>query len=363
MPKPLAVILPLFFILLSVCSAFFTVRLLKHSLPEASFQWPKQSSNRPGPFGQPDSKDNPNSSVTPTPEPSSAPSKQIPKQTMKWGAYVGGSEAAHYQQFASRLGSDFTYLATFVHWGNERNFPQTMANLATANDHILVIFWEAMDYNHSGPLDSRFNYQSILSGTYDSYLENFAQSVRGYGRPVIIVPFEEMNGDWYPWSITINGNSPQQHVAAFRYLKNKFAGVDNVQFAWVVNDDSVPNIPENQPENYYPGSDVVDLVGVDGFNFGQPWESFAEIFAQPLQRLTQYQKPILIFSTASAAGPQKAVWISQALTEEMPKYPLLQGFIWFNENKEENWLIWSDQSSLQAFQQAIASWPFVADPD
>ena len=94
-------------------------------------------------------------------------------------------------------------------------------------------------------------------------------------------------------------------------------------------------------------------MGVDGFNFGDPWMTFDQIFKKPLTILSAYGKPIYVFSFASAEGSQKAAWITNALTTEMQKYPLIEGWSWFNQKKEKNWLLWSDDSSFAAFKNAI----------
>jgi hypothetical protein len=57
---------------------------------------------------------------------------------------------------------------------------------------------------------------------------------------------------------------------------------------------------------------------------------------------------------ACADGTQKAAWITDALTVQIPKHPQLAGWIWFNENKEQNWLAWSNSAALAAFKAAIS---------
>ena len=120
-----------------------------------------------------------------------------------------------------------------------------------------------------------------------------------------------------------------------------------------MNNDSVPNTSANSISAYYPGSAYTDYVGVDGFNFDSPWQSFNDIFASALQTISGYGKPIIIFSMASAQGSAKAAWITDALSVQIPRYPGIVGWIWFNENKEQNWLVNSDSASLQAFKTAI----------
>lgn len=285
--------------------------------------------------------------AAPTPEPTTPP-----PGTKQWGAYTGW-RVEDVDYFEQQVGAKMDFLATFVHWGNENEFPSQLAELAKSKGQTLVIFWEAMDYNFSGPLDNRFSYDRILAGDWDQYLIGFARSCRDYNGPVILIPFEEMNSDWYPWSGTINGNTPEKHKLAYRYLRTFFSGIESVKFGWDVNAVSVPDTEGNRIGDFYPGSDYVDYVGVNGFNFGSPWMSFEDIFADALTKLTGLQKPMMIFSMACAEGPEKPAWITDALTKQIPSYPGLTGWIWFNENKEKDWRVWSDGASLISFRNGL----------
>ncbi len=267
-----------------------------------------------------------------------------------WGAYVGW-EAEEGPAFEAKVGMPMQLRATFVHWGNDAEFPLHLTE--TTKDKTLVIFWEAMDYHVASIDQPRYSYAAILRGDWDIYFKTFAEQARIYGGPVILIPFEEMNGDWYPWSGTKNGNSPAQHIDAYRYIREFFRDTPNVKFGWAVNGDSVPDTAGNRIADYYPGDAFVDYVGVDGFNFGDPWMTFDEIYGSALQQLKTFKKPIYIFSMASADGPKKAAWIADALTAELPKYPEVKGWVWFNENKERDWRVWSDDASLEAFKKAI----------
>ena len=162
-----------------------------------------------------------------------------------------------------------------------------------------------------------------------------------------------MNGDWSPWGATLNGNTPAKFISAWKRIHDLFGGVSNVKFAIVYNSDSKPNVLGNQIADYYPGDAYVDYVGVDGFNFGNPWQSFDTIFAAPLTKLVAYHKPLYIFSMGSVPGPQKAAWIKDALTVQINKYPIV-GWVWFNQNGADgNWLVDSDPNSLSAFKEVI----------
>lgn len=288
--------------------------------------------------------------TTSTPSAAVSPAQVIQKSPTLWGTYTGWTPK-QFKEFEAKVDNNVDLVGLFVHWGNEKDFPEEIGTWAKPLNKTLVIYWEAMDYNKKGAEDTRFSYDAINKGNWDGYIKEFAQAVKKYGGPVIIIPFEEMNGDWYPWSGTKTGNSPVTHIQAFRHIKNLFTGVNNAKFAWVVNNESVPDTADNSIHAFYPGDSYVDYVGVNGFNFGDPWESFDQIFGKPVNELKKYNKPIYIFSMACADGTEKADWIKNALNK-MKGYGI-SGWIWFNENKERDWRVWSDNNSLEAFRKNL----------
>lgn len=272
--------------------------------------------------------------------------------SLKWGAYVGWREDAA-SKFESLVGKKMDIQAIFTHWGNEKDFPSQYTAGVREEGKTLLIFWEAMDYNSTELNDSRFSYDAILRGDWDSYFEEFSAGAKNYKGPIILIPFEEMNCDGTPWAGALNNNSPAKHILAYRHIHKFFREAKNVKFGWTVNNDSIPDTPENQIENYYPGDEYVDYAGVNGFNFGNPWQSFDEVFEKPLKKLSIYNKPIFIFSMASAQGPKKADWIREGLGLRIKLYPNIIGWIWFNEDKERAWQVNSDNASLESFKSVI----------
>ncbi|MCI0566173.1 hypothetical protein L0Y46_03165 [bacterium] len=273
---------------------------------------------------------------------------------IKWGAY-GGWSAASAQAFADLSGANPDHVAIFVHWGNDGGvFPSHLNSVAKDAGRTLLIFWEASDYTISSPEQPAYSYDAILRGDWDGYIKSFADAARSYGDPIILVPFSEMNYNGVAWSGVKNGNTPSKAVRGYRHVRNVFGDLPNVRFGWAPNHESVPDTYENRIEAYYPGDGYVDIVGLDGFNFGNSWRPFAELFAEPLDLISGYGKPIYIFSFASAEGTGKAAWITDALVNQIPKYPLIEGWNWFHQDKERNWRIDSDPESLAAFRAAVA---------
>ncbi len=261
---------------------------------------------------------------------------------MTWGAYVGDSRA-NLSEFEEKIGKPVSIRSVFYGVGD--SFPMQYKETIGEKGKTLLLFWEPA-----------FGYDTIIDGSKDSVIKKFAEEAKVYGYPVILSPFHEMNGNWSPWGYGVNGNTPEKFIVAWRKIRDIFSGVSNVKFALVFNSISKPNVAGNQFSDYYPGQSYVDYVGVDGFNFGTPWMSFNAIFNDSLTSLSKYNKPIYIFSIGSVPGPLKAGWIRDALGVQVYKYPLLEGWVWFNQNGHDgNWLIDSDPESLSSFKEVISS--------
>ena len=279
--------------------------------------------------------------LAPTPTPTTTPPQPV-STSLQWGVFPGDSTLSSVE---SLVGKQANIEATFANFSD--SFPTYLGSVCASDPHkTLLVFWE--NYNYS--LDN------IIAGAYDGTIRSFAQQTASYQCPVIISLFHEMNGNWDSWDGTMPGNSPAKIIAAWKHVHDIFAavGVSNVKWAWVVNNDSVPDVAGNQYSDYYPGDAYVDYVGVDGFNFGNPWETFGQVFDSAMAKLQTYNKPIYIFSMASVAGSQKAAWITEGLGTHVKTYQNLKGWVWFDQNGSDgNWLLNSDAASLTAFKAIL----------
>lgn len=193
----------------------------------------------------------------------------------------------------------------------------------------------------------------ILSGEYDGYIQGFARRLREHGGPVVVRLAHEPNIPRYHWGDPdgLGPASPATYRKLFRYIVNRFRQEDapNVRFAFCPNAESHPFEDWNRVENYYPGSDVVDLVGMDGYNWGDTrtleehgWQSsfrsFKEIFKDMRARLLDLApgKPLVVFETACApTGGDKAAWIREM--GETAREWGLAALCWFQADKETDW--------------------------
>lgn len=205
----------------------------------------------------------------------------------------------------------------------------------------------------------------LIDGRYDEALRGWAGAARDEGGRILLRFGFEMNGDWFSW----NGD-PARYVQAWRHVHQLFdeEGARNVEWLWTPNVTDVPAVPGNARQLYYPGDDVVDWVGLDGYNFGEHhdeyhgWQSFADVFDGPLAELSRRHpdKPIFIGETGCAPGQPgaKARWMREAWST-LVRHPAVRAVVWFDYDKrgegEPDWSLAGDPSALQAFNETFAA--------
>jgi beta-mannanase len=197
-----------------------------------------------------------------------------------------------------------------------------------------------------GPNQPKYALSKIVQGNFDPYIRGWADALRASGKTVFLRPMHEMNGNWYPWAGTVNGNTPARFVAAWRRMHDIFTqrGATNVRWVWSPNNVDVPGTAANKMEAYYPGAAYVDVLAVDGYNWGSTapqnggWKSFSQVFSNAYSRLSSLgSQPIWIAEVGSAPeGGDKAAWVRDmfAKAQSMTR---LKAIVWFNENKERDW--------------------------
>lgn len=237
-------------------------------------------------------------------------------------------------------------------------FPRETIDAIQGHGAIPCLTWEPM--YRVGEEEVAVDHQDILNGRYDRYLEIFAEGVKETGRPIIIRFAHEMNLERYHWG-TPKGEygpgSPEIYKRMFRYVVEFFRekGAGNALFAFSPNAESIPGPSTgtghdwNTISSYYPGDRYVDILGIDGYNWGttqkkethgweSSWKSFGEIFKPALGELRALsrEKPVVIFETASVAnGGDRREWIRDAL--DMARSWGIAGINWFQVEKENDW--------------------------
>ena len=214
---------------------------------------------------------------------------------------------------------------------------------------VPMISWEWKQTNLAG----------VLSGAYDKDARLWAWALRDYGQPVLLRWGHEMNFPGYPWSVGVQGNTPEQYVAAWQRLREIFwqEGADNVQFVWG------PNIIGGAARDFtamFPGEKYVDWIALDGYNWAtlNPWRSFTELFRDSYATITALSsKPLMIAEWGSTeAGGDKGAWLRSALTTEIPtSFPRIRAVVYFNQNYQEDWRIETSPGAKAGYAAGVAS--------
>ncbi|QIB76267.1 beta-mannanase [Halogeometricum borinquense] len=198
--------------------------------------------------------------------------------------------------------------------------------------------------------------RDIADGKHDNSVDAWRDALtkwmrRGWGRPdrrLFLEFAPEMNGDWVPWGAPAGDSTPDDYVAMFRHVHRRVMsnGLDssNVQWIWGPNAGGRGGIPI---PDYYPGDDVVDWAGVNGYNWWNwvGWFAPPKIYGKALKQIrSATDAPIAITevgcSTEVDSGndpERKGAWIT-----ELYDYVRTEGVkmvCWFNHTKETDWRV------------------------
>lgn len=251
----------------------------------------------------------------------------------------------------------------FLQWPQDPgfdNFPGQTLHAVLSLGALPVLTWEPMYYEDHR--EHMIPAAVILEGGYDEYITLFARRISELDGHVIIRFAHEMNLSRYHWGGTLDEygpESPERYIRMFRHVVEIFRekGVQNALFAFCPNNESLPN-PKfhpgaewNDAENYYPGDEFVDVLGMDGYNWGttrtmnehgwnSKWLSFREIFQDIYHQLRGINPdmPLYVFETASVRqGGDRSRWIRDAFYTAAGWG--MDGVVWFHVDKEEDWTL------------------------
>lgn len=222
---------------------------------------------------------------------------------------------------------------------------------------------------------SRYRLTHIIGGDFDPYIRQFARDVAAARGPVMIRLMHEMNGNWYPWCGTVNGNKPKEYAAAWRHVHDIFEaeGATNVTWVWSINHESVPDDSGNAYKVYYPGDEYVDWVAMSGFNWGttspySSWQTFEYWYKKPMTFLKTLDKPVIIAEFGSVEqGGDKAAWLTDAYKRIRTAYPYVRAVVYYDSREEgpettQDWRLETSTKSVAAYRKATDLSYFVGAP-
>lgn len=173
---------------------------------------------------------------------------------------------------------------------------------------------------------------SIASGAKDADIRAWAQEYKRYAnggsRMAFLAPMQEMNGNWVPYG----SSDPAFYKAAYQRVRQIFdaEGVPSTSIKWVFAPNGHSSIGWPEFEAYYPGDDLVDVIGFSSYNYGyhsqnpyKKWETPDELFTPFIDRINLMApgKPIIVAQTGTTGyGPNgysislKNQWLDDAYT-------------------------------------------------
>ncbi|CAF1140123.1 unnamed protein product [Rotaria sp. Silwood1] len=290
------------------------------------------------------------------------------------------------QSFSSWIGKRPMVILLFTDWCNTsmNNLFTYQLNNIWNNGSIPAITWEPFGCGGSSQPGIM---KLVQNQTYDIYINQFGDRLKIWlagpdgvfgnrdDRRAYLRLAHEMNGNWYPWSM---GSIPQDFISAWRRIHdiftNKSLDSTRLQWIWCVNNADVGSYAA---ENYWPGQNYVDWMGIDGYNFGtsQSWSSWVtpnQVFDTMFTRLQNLSstKPICINEYASTSlrignisnTTAKNDWLQQFCTYMNNKQIRMASY--FNTEKETDWAIfggvrgnnvWGNFSVYTAYRDCLQS--------
>jgi hypothetical protein len=185
------------------------------------------------------------------------------------GVYNGPGKVAALNDFGNWLGSPVVYATDYVDYKNgwSTDFNPTWligpwgqwVNQAT--NRKLVLGLPMLENSNYGQFDQG------AAGAFDTYFINLSQKMvsNGLGSSVIRLGYEANCDTIGPWQATDN---PTGYIKHFRHIVQIMKSVPgtNFKFDWTVCNGLQNGHVLNSFASFYPGDDVVDIIGMDQYD-------------------------------------------------------------------------------------------------
>ncbi len=252
----------------------------------------------------------------------------------------------------AELGGKPRYCLFFRDLNPKRPYPAKAIEICHKRGLIPVISLELWDWHRTG---YKHYLRDIQSGFYNDFFKKWGKAARSAKDTVMLRFGFEMNGDWFTW-----GGQPRAFIKAYRHAYSQIMQSRPKRLVWMFS----PNVLwadktfEQNIRPYYPGDAYVDMIGLDGYNFGDnhskdhQWRSYHQVFEKTISTVQVFKKPVMITEIGCADDERKAIWLQNFLVQ-VQKDRRIRGFIYFNYDKrrenQPNWAISSDGKSLKIF--------------
>jgi Glycosyl hydrolase family 26 len=153
--------------------------------------------------------------------------------------YFASQRHGDIDQFNKLVGKEHASFFMYRAYGHP--FPTEWAEYVKSKGAIPHIAWEPSD---------------LAQVADDSYLEQFLAEAERLDHPVMLRFASEMNGEW-----TAYNGQPEAYIKAFRMVFRESRKAPKVALMWCPN-----AVPKATIDDYYPGDEYVDWVGVNFYS-------------------------------------------------------------------------------------------------
>ena len=291
-----------------------------------------------------------------------------PRGHLYHGVFPGGAtgeedditpaDVKSYEQLAGRSAA-WTY---FSHnWCKGRGFPLETATWIRQRGSVPFIRLMLRSSFEQNRPERTFSLKRILEGALDEDLRAWARGARDFGTPLFVEFGTEANGKWFSWNGWWNGkdqrksygdptlpDGPERFRDAYRRVIRTMRqeGAANIIWVFHANCGDYPRADWNRLENYYPGDDYIDCLGVSLYGAQTPqeqeWTEFRPTMDEVYPRLAALgpTKPVLVLEFGACRNNPRgdqAEWAGRALSDLVQnRWPNVVGFSWWNERWEND---------------------------
>lgn len=263
------------------------------------------------------------------------------------------------------------------YWGGKKlSLAGVFHNLLGANEGVINLLFSSIWNQGLTPFANLYinaSASSVANGSYDAQIATWAKLYKNYadqGGKAFLAPMQEMNVDTSAYFST----NPEYFKSAYHRIRDIFAeqGVPADSIYWVFAPNGWSRSYHPPFEDYYPGDEIVDVVGFSSYNFGyhpsnpfKKWETPEQIYGAYLDRMRNMApgKPIIIAQTGTTAyfsnGKNTEVknqWLHDAYLY-LSTEPSVIGVIYYNSNVAFDWLFYKTGSVdyYNGYQIAVAN--------
>jgi len=277
------------------------------------------------------------------------------------GVFPGGphgiSEDAtpeHLDAYEKAVGRKADWVMISNEWGINRAFPQKTAAWIVKRGSTPYIRMMIRTSEDSSCTEKTFTLPNIIAGKFDNDLLLWGKAAKKIKKQLIVEYGLECNNTCFPWSGINNGggktnglgdkklaNGPEMFVTAYRHIieQIRLSGAKNITWVFHVDAYDDPEVNWNRFENYYPGDDYINWIGLSVYGAQTPdytgAEQFTTVMDRVYPRLTKLaNKPVVISEFGTVKNNieiNQGEWADNALKNILShRWSRLIGFSWWS---------------------------------